>query len=149
MTISNLQSEYSIKSNGRGWRPKAILSLVLLSVGLLVFDQTPYLQGGSNSESRPDFSNPRFVPKQFVNENRSVPHVSDYAFMAQESQAQEPSLIISEFMAINGSKAPLEPGELLDEDGDSSDWIEIYNPTNATINLDGWYLTDSTDNLRR
>ena len=156
MTIGNLQNKNGIKSNGRGWIPKAILSLVLLSVGQLVFAQTPYLQGGSNSESGADFSNPRFVPKQWVDENRSAPgygiagtHVSDYAFMAQEPEARKPSLIISEFMAINGSKAPLETGELLDEDGDSSDWIEIYNPTNETIDLDGWYLTDDASNLIR
>jgi len=74
---------------------------------------------------------------------------TDNTLMAQESDLQEPLLIISEFMAINGSKQPLTPGELLDEDGDSSDWIEIYNPTDTTIDLDGWYLTDSTINLRQ
>ena len=149
MTIGNLQNKDGIKSNGRGWIPKAIFSLVLISVGLLVFAQTPYLQEDSNSEIRANFSNPGFVPKRWVDENRLIPYVSDYAFMAQESQVQEPSLIISEFMAINGSKAPLDAGELLDEDGDSSDWIEIYNPTDTTVNLDGWYLTDSTVNLRQ
>jgi len=149
MTIGNLQNEYGIKSNGLGWIPKALLSLVLMSVGLLVFTQMPYLQGDSNSGSGADFSNPGFVPKQWVDENRSALHLSDYAFMAQESQVQAPSLIISEFMAINGSKPPLDDGELLDEDGDSSDWIEIYNPTDTTVNLDGWYLTDSTANLRQ
>jgi hypothetical protein len=72
----------------------------------------------------------------------------DNTLTAEESDLQEPLLIISEFMAINGSKQPLTPGELLDDDGDSSDWIEIYNPTDTTIDLDGWYLTDST-NLRQ
>ena len=156
MTIGNLQNKNGIKSNVRGWITKAILSLILLSVWLLVFAQTPYLQGGSNTESGADFSNPGFVPKQWADESPSAPgydiggtHVSDYAFIAQESQVQEPSLIISEFMAINGSKAPLETGELLDEDGDSSDWIEIYNPTNAAIDMDGWYLTNDASNLTR
>jgi hypothetical protein len=55
--------------------------------------------------------------------------------------------VISEFMASNGSKEPLEEGELLDEDGDSSDWIEIYNPTSEAVHLGGWYLTDNADNL--
>ncbi len=149
IAIGNLQNEYGIKPNGRGGIPKAPLSMVLLAVGLLVFAQTPYLQGGSNSESGDVFSNPGFVPKRWVDENRSAPRVSDYAFMAQESDIQEPSLIISEFMAINGSKPPLDAGELLDEDGDSSDWIEIYNPMEVAIDLNGWYLTDSTDNLKR
>ncbi len=47
-----------------------------------------------------------------------------------------PALSISEFMADNSNT-------LEDEDGDSSDWIEIYNPTSLPVNLDGWYLTDN------
>ena len=57
--------------------------------------------------------------------------------------------VISEFMASNGSKQPLAAGGLLDEDGDSSDWIEIYNPTGQTVHLGGWYLTDNADNLEQ
>lgn len=44
--------------------------------------------------------------------------------------------IISEFMATNDNT-------LFDEDGNDSDWIEIYNPTNATHNLSGWQLSDN------
>ncbi len=51
-------------------------------------------------------------------------------------------LVISEFMAANAET-------LADEDGDSSDWIEIHNPSNTTLDLDGWYLTDDPDNLNR
>src|SRR5437763_17120054 len=43
--------------------------------------------------------------------------------------------IISEFMASNLTT-------LADDDGDFSDWIEIYNPDAAPANLAGWYLTD-------
>src|SRR5262245_49733220 len=42
---------------------------------------------------------------------------------------------ITEFMADNGST-------LRDEDGDYSDWIEIYNSSSALQSLDGWCLTD-------
>jgi hypothetical protein len=59
------------------------------------------------------------------------------------------TLVISEFMASNGSKQPLAEGGLLDEDGESSDWIEIYNPTDQTVHLGGWYLTDNADNLEQ
>jgi hypothetical protein len=45
-------------------------------------------------------------------------------------------LLVSEFMANNDAA-------LLDEDGDASDWIEVWNSTNATINLSGYYLSDS------
>ncbi len=47
-----------------------------------------------------------------------------------------PQPIISEFMADNA-------GGLRDADGDSSDWIEIYNPGSTAVNLNGWFLTDS------
>lgn len=50
--------------------------------------------------------------------------------------------LITEFMASNSTT-------LLDGNGDSSDWVEIYNPTAAAINLAGWHLTDSAGNLQK
>ncbi|HEY1786618.1 MAG TPA: chitobiase/beta-hexosaminidase C-terminal domain-containing protein, partial [Verrucomicrobiae bacterium] len=47
---------------------------------------------------------------------------------------------ISEFMATNQSTVQ-------DEDGDFSPWIELYNPTTNDVNLNGWALTDDTNNL--
>jgi hypothetical protein len=44
-------------------------------------------------------------------------------------------LIINEFVAANGAG-------LVDEDGDHSDWIEIYNRSDQPVNLSGWSLTD-------
>ena len=52
------------------------------------------------------------------------------------------SLVINEFMAANAQV-------WFDLDGDSSDWLEIYNPTTAAVDLDGWYLTDDDDNLTK
>ncbi|HQI27884.1 MAG TPA: lamin tail domain-containing protein, partial [Sedimentisphaerales bacterium] len=57
--------------------------------------------------------------------------------------------MINEFMASNGSKPPLGEGELLDTDGDSSDWIELHNPTSRAVDLGGWYLTDDPKELTR
>ena len=34
---------------------------------------------------------------------------------------------------------------ILDEFGASSDWIELYNSSNTTINLEGYYLSDEID----
>src|SRR5688500_1695395 len=34
---------------------------------------------------------------------------------------------------------------LLDADGDSSDWVEIYNSGNDVVNLAGLHLTDDDD----
>ncbi|MCO8124654.1 lamin tail domain-containing protein [Stieleria sp. TO1_6] len=48
--------------------------------------------------------------------------------------------VISEFLASNS-------GGLDDIDGDSSDWIEIYNPTSQAIDLGGWSLTDDATDL--
>ncbi len=50
--------------------------------------------------------------------------------------------IITEFMAWNTST-------LDDENGDSSDWIEIYNPAPVSWNLNGWHLTDNVVNLTK
>ncbi|MBN2475332.1 MAG: lamin tail domain-containing protein [Pirellulales bacterium] len=51
-------------------------------------------------------------------------------------------LIISELMADNHDV-------LADGDGDYSDWIEIHNRSDATVSLDGWYLTDDAANLAK
>jgi hypothetical protein len=44
-------------------------------------------------------------------------------------------VLITELMASNASTT-------LDENGDPSDWIELYAPCGSGVNLDGWYLTD-------
>lgn len=38
---------------------------------------------------------------------------------------------------------------LMDEDGDYSDWIEIYNPGSFSVPLTGWSLTDDSSNLSK
>ena len=45
------------------------------------------------------------------------------------------------------SPATNRPG--FDEDGDSSDWLEIYNGGPDPVNLGGWYLSDRADNLTK
>ena len=79
--------------------------------------------------------------------NRSV-LVSEGALTAISAEYSQP-LVISEFLTSNHSPDPPNPaeGELVDEEGDSSDWIEIYNPTDILIDLGGWYLTDNDSNL--
>ncbi|HIF42103.1 MAG TPA: hypothetical protein EYQ74_13550 [Planctomycetes bacterium] len=47
---------------------------------------------------------------------------------------------IHEFLASN-SKG------LLDDDGDASDWIEVFNGGTTSVNLLGWFLTDDVANL--
>jgi hypothetical protein len=52
------------------------------------------------------------------------------------------TMVISEFMAANS-------GTLLDEDGELSDWIELYNAGNATVDLLNWSLTDNAGDLAK
>lgn len=49
---------------------------------------------------------------------------------------------LTEFMAGNNRT-------LRDEDGEFSDWIELYNGGSQAINLGGWYLTDTGANLTK
>ena len=52
------------------------------------------------------------------------------------------ALHITEFMSNN--KEAFE-----DEDGDASDWIEIFNSGSEPINLDGYFLTDDSGALTK
>jgi hypothetical protein len=38
---------------------------------------------------------------------------------------------------------------LIDEDGEASDWIELFNSTEDTINLQGWWLSDDLTELQK
>ncbi len=56
--------------------------------------------------------------------------------------AEPVGVVISEFMARNDHT-------LNDEDGDASDWIELYNAGSLSVNLGGWSLTDDRNNLTK
>lgn len=59
-----------------------------------------------------------------------------------ESAHPPTDLQISEFMADNHHS-------LHDEDGDSSDWIELLNAGENPASLEGWFLTDDPGNLTK
>lgn len=65
------------------------------------------------------------------NDDQSIPNLSPLN-----------DVIINEFMASNDST-------LLDEDGDSSDWVELWNPDQAAVEVTGWYLSDDPLNLTK
>ncbi len=54
-------------------------------------------------------------------------------------------VIIAEFLAQNSGN----PGSLLDEDGDSSDWIELQNVSASPVDITGWHLTDDAADLAK
>lgn len=48
-------------------------------------------------------------------------------------------LVVNEFMASNGGSLEL-------EDETSPDWIELYNSGDIAVDLQGWFLSDSSEN---
>lgn len=52
--------------------------------------------------------------------------------------AKSPGLVINEFLASNDAV-------ISDEDGDFSDWVEIYNADTEAVNLAGYALSDDPD----
>ncbi len=61
-------------------------------------------------------------------------------FFTSEFFSQE--IVINEFMSSNYSA-------LKDEDRQTSDWIELYNKSENPVNLDGYYLSDTIEDLSK
>jgi hypothetical protein len=126
----------------------------LISLLLLVFSAGPgnvypAIIGDLDGNYLIDFRDVRILAQEWLDpicliSGDSVDGVSmgDLAVLANNWQMEEAFVVISEFMAANINT-------LLDGDDQSSDWIEIYNPTDTTLNLDGWYLTDNDANLTK
>ena len=51
-------------------------------------------------------------------------------------------ILINEISAANMSG-------LLDGDGDREDWVELYNPGPAAVNIGGWFLSDNPNNPQK
>ncbi|MDB4567105.1 lamin tail domain-containing protein, partial [Akkermansiaceae bacterium] len=50
--------------------------------------------------------------------------------------------VIVEFMASNDKS-------LYDEDGESTDWMEIFNPDPNPVDIGGWFLTNDRGELNK
>ncbi len=64
------------------------------------------------------------------------------AFFVAGSSPMFSAVIINEVMAEND-------GFLHDQDGDSPDWLELFNDSLTNVNLAGWHLTDTPTNLTK
>ena len=54
------------------------------------------------------------------------------------------SVLSSNAQVVINESAPTNPGFYADEDGDFSDWIELYNTGANPIDLNSWGITDNT-----
>ncbi len=61
---------------------------------------------------------------------------------ALEARVVLAGVVISEFQASNNST-------LADEDGDFSDWIELYNSSLDPVDITGWHLTDDATDFSK
>jgi hypothetical protein len=61
----------------------------------------------------------------------------------QDDPAPPATVLLNEFVANPQLPNPLQPGQT------GSDWIELYNPTEASVNLAGWYLSDNAQEPRK
>lgn len=62
--------------------------------------------------------------------------------LGQQSVNVQNGVRINEYMPRNRSV-------LYDRDGDYGDWVELYNFSDTAIDLSGYFLTDSKDDVRR
>ena len=58
------------------------------------------------------------------------------------SKINSQRIVINELLAKNDNN-------IVDENGENDDWIELFNPTNAQIILDNYYLSDNPENLTK
>jgi len=133
--------------------------VVLFSIlGTLTLEAAVYPVGDLNADRKVDFTDLRVLADSWLDaecetlgcqadlDGDGQVTLTDFSRLAWNWRANVETPVINEFMASNGSRLPLGEGDLLDADGDSSDWIELYNPTGRVFDLGGWYLTDSADN---
>jgi hypothetical protein len=135
------------------------VSLVLVVSATMFADTPVYPIGDLNGDRKVDLIDLGMFVERWLDESCLVPgceadlngtagvNAIDFGILAENWGEDWGRLLISEFMASNGSTPPLGEGELLDQDGDSSDWIEIYNPTRQAVALGGWHLTNDRDDL--
>ncbi|MBE0534281.1 MAG: lamin tail domain-containing protein, partial [Phycisphaerae bacterium] len=69
----------------------------------------------------------------------------DFALLAANWNRRVPPLLINEILADNKSILSTRVNGVVE----FPDWIELYNPSSAAVNLTGWYLTDNAKDLTK
>jgi hypothetical protein len=65
-----------------------------------------------------------------------------YTLTATTTNPTVGDLVINEFMASNDTA-------VADQDGEYDDWIELYNNSSTTIDLEGYFLSDDANDLMK
>ncbi len=74
----------------------------------------------------------KFSPQRAEHEYHTISATTSYPAAGD--------LVINELMASNDIT-------IADQDGDFDDWIELYNNSSSTIDLEGYFLSDDADDL--
>ena len=86
---------------------------------------------------------PQLIPSQYL---RAFALAVSYTVLLPLSPSARAAAItsakITEFVADNRDG-------IVDEDGNQSDWLEIWNASGVAGDLDGWHLTDDPTNLKK
>ena len=118
---------------------------------LEMFDDGAHNDGAANDGT---YGLPLLIDHSFVQyylyaENNSAGMFSPqraeheyYTLTASTSNPMVGDLVINEFMASNASS-------VADQNGEYDDWIELYNNSASSINLDGYFLSDDAADLKQ
>lgn len=79
-------------------------------------------------------------PAKSVSYNPAGAEHDVYVFLTKPRKAAESNVVINEIMAANSTVQA-------DEAGEFDDWIELYNRSQQTIDISGWYVTDNNQNI--
>jgi len=84
------------------------------------------------------FSKPQYLKFVLL----SMKNLFLFLFSILSIAASSQTLVINEVMASNAVT-------IADEDGDYTDWLELYNTSNTTIDLSQYWLTDDKDEQKK
>lgn len=82
-----------------------------------------------------------------VEVHQASPNSTDIAFAMSLTAVRSTTNIVGGSVLINEVLAS--NSQLLDEAGETPDWVELYNPTQEVLNLDGLSLSDDPQSPRR
>ena len=108
----------------------------MVDLGDVIFSLQIIAEG--NAQSSPIFREADINGDERIGAEEAFYGIQIVAKFRQHPVDSIPDIIISEFLASNAQG-------LEDEDGDTSDWIELYNPGEAAVNLGGWVLIGESD----